>query len=426
MKIYDESKIKPNDPLREQKIEALANIEELNKDLKRDSGVIEKYIPIIIQEACGSEEDLIEKIINGQSEEEIKIIEVKINEALKRHGWELNSYKRKEEGDKLLARLKNDLVKFDEAVPEIYHAYDDGDYYFVKTAINMMRDSLLVNIRDCEARIEKSQGDSEQQKKDKKASQEGEKSSSVVVNGSVFMLNKTKHFGSTLTIETFREELEREINQVKNQNASTANSSDTSDGYSEVSSETDNSSVGSADNHNDNKKPFDRNKPEFAASSSDEIYDIGMETKIAIRMKRKIKQKNVDLDAILEETGEEEALELEAKNKVLAAELETISELEYNEEEQQFLAGQITDQQKKEEIAQRIEAKLLKKNNKVGFEKKVKQIKQEIKNAENNSNLHVQQAFKHAKNKAEALLRDLESITSDNSNPAKNNNFPTS
>ncbi|CAI2183107.1 5282_t:CDS:2, partial [Funneliformis geosporum] len=352
--------------------------------------------------ACGSEEDLIEKIINGQSEEEIKIIEVKINEALKRHGWELNSYKRKEEGDKLLARLKNDLVKFDEAVPEIYHAYDDGDYYFVKTAINMMRDSLLVNIRDCEARIEKSQGDSEQQKKDKKASQEGEKSSSVVVNGSVFMLNKTKHFGSTLTIETFREELEREINQVKNQNASTANSSDTSDGYSEVSSETDNSSVGSADNHNDNKKPFDRNKPEFAASSSDEIYDIGMETKIAIRMKRKIKQKNVDLDAILEET------------------------LEYNEEEQQFLAGQITDQQKKEEIAQRIEAKLLKKNNKVGFEKKVKQIKQEIKNAENNSNLHVQQAFKHAKNKAEALLRDLESITSDNSNPAKNNNFPTS
>ncbi|CAI2181526.1 20005_t:CDS:2 [Funneliformis geosporum] len=173
---------------------------------------------------------------------------------------------------------------------------------------------------------------------------------------------------------------------------------------------------------------------------------------IDIREKRKIKKQNVDLDAILEETvdarnfdnhfqtiqrslgeaelQEEEALELEAENKELAAELESISEIKYNEEEKQFLAGEITERQKQEEIAQQIEeklnARLLKKNNKIGFEKKVEQIKQEIKKAENNSNLHVQQAFKHAKNKAEALLRDLESIASDNSNTAKNNNFPTS
>ncbi|CAI2175041.1 17941_t:CDS:2 [Funneliformis geosporum] len=111
-----------------------------------------------------------------------------------------------------------------------------------------------------------------------------------------------------------------------------------------------------------------------------------------------------------------ESLELKAKNKELAAESETISELEYNEEEVRFLAGQITDQQKKEEIAQQIEAKLLKKNNKVEFEKKAKEIKQEIKNAENNSNLHSRQAFKHAKNKSEALLRELESITNENIN----------
>ncbi|CAI2198965.1 1467_t:CDS:2 [Funneliformis geosporum] len=109
--------------------------------------------------------------------------------------------------------------------------------------------------------------------------------------------------------------------------------------------------------------------------------------------------------------------------------MESISELEYNEEEKQFLAGQITERQKQEEIAQQIEeklnARLLKKNNKVGFEKKVEQIKQEIKNAENNSNLHAQQAFKHAKNKAESLLRELENVANENTNnTADKNKFP--
>jgi hypothetical protein len=49
---------------------------------------------------------------------------------------------------------------------------------------------------------------------------------------------------------------------------------------------------------------------------------------------------------------------MEEKKQELEVELETISELEYNEEEKQFLAGQITDRQKQEEIAQQIEVKL--------------------------------------------------------------------
>ncbi|CAI2177564.1 2443_t:CDS:2, partial [Funneliformis geosporum] len=219
-------------------------------------------------------------------------------------------------------------------------------------------------------------------------------------------------------------------NDKVSENSDNETDSDTSDDYSEVSSifdeynedevkgeaeNTDNSSVGSADN----------NKPKY-----DNLKE-GHEDPKFIEGSRESNVKYVMNLLNKEPVVKEEDLEVEnPENKELAAELESISEIKYNEEEKQFLAGEITERQKQEEIAQQIEeklnARLLKKNNKIGFEKKVEQIKQEIKKAENNSNLHVQQAFKHAKNKAEALLRDLESIASDNSNTAKNNNFPTS
>jgi hypothetical protein len=57
---------------------------------------------------------------------------------------------------------------------------------------------------------------------------------------------------------------------------------------------------------------------------------------------------------------------------------------------------------------------MLKKKNKVGFEKAAKQIKQEIKNAENDSNLHSRQAFKYAENQAKELLRNLEKLANEN------------
>lgn len=127
------------------------------------------------------------------------------------------------------------------------------------------------------------------------------------------------------------------------------------------------------------------------------------------------------------------------------------SEIEYTPEERKFLNGEITDQQQKQEIAEQIEAKinikkkswsfrrwlkeqyewlktkaqLLRKKNKVGFEKKKEEIVAEIKNSKKSSNRFVRQAYEKNKNKAEALLKDLKNIADENANTtADNNNFP--
>lgn len=142
---------------------------------------------------------------------------------------------------------------------------------------------------------------------------------------------------------------------------------------------------------------------------------------------------------------EEEERKIEEEKKKLK-ETDTDSEIEYDEEEKRFLNGQIDDQQKKEQVAKRIEekinvkrktwsfwkwlkelrewlkvkAKLLKKNNKVAFDQKKEQIKQEIENKKNSSNSYTQQAYQKNKQQAEALLRELDNISQNNQTVSPN------
>jgi len=136
---------------------------------------------------------------------------------------------------------------------------------------------------------------------------------------------------------------------------------------------------------------------------------------------------------------EEEEKKIEEEKKKLE-ETDTISEIEYDEEEKQFLKGQISDQQKQEQIAKRIEvkvnvkrkswslwkwlkeqakwlktkARLLRKNNKVGFDQKKEQIKQEIKNAKNNSNTYARQAYQKNESEVNKLLAELDAVSQEN------------
>jgi hypothetical protein len=151
---------------------------------------------------------------------------------------------------------------------------------------------------------------------------------------------------------------------------------------------------------------------------------------------------------------EEEERKIEKEKKSLK-ETDTNSEIEYDEEEKALLNGEIDDQQKKEEIAERIEvkvnvkkkswslrrwlkeqyewlktkAKLLRKKNKVDFDQKANKIRQEIKTAESSSNQYIRQAYEKNKNQAEALLKELKNVANENTNNANtlnNNKFPMS
>jgi hypothetical protein len=65
-------------------------------------------------------------------------------------------------------------------------------------------------------------------------------------------------------------------------------------------------------------------------------------------------------------------------------------------------------------------AQLLRRSNKVGFDQKKEQIKQEIKNAKNSSNTYVRQAYEKNENEANKLLAKLDAVSQGNQTVAPN------
>jgi len=136
---------------------------------------------------------------------------------------------------------------------------------------------------------------------------------------------------------------------------------------------------------------------------------------------------------------EEEEKKIEEERKKLK-ETNPNLEIEWTEREQKLFNGEITDPEKKKEIVKQIEdkinakknswnlwkwlqemkkwiktkAKLLRKNNKIGFENKKEQIKKELENKKNSSNRHIREAYSSSENQVNNLLAELDAISQEN------------